>query len=304
MSQVLILKPMTVTDTVLESSTVPETDAAVWASGTTYAAGDLVQVLSTHSVYESQIAGNIGIDPTLNPDKWVRVRATNRWRCFDTSNSSKTTQASSISYVFAPGMSVPMVAALGLVNCTSIRVRLVDATYGTVYDNTLYPGPLPIQPDPWEWAFGEWMGGQTITLFTDMPSYPTAKLHVDLVGGPDLALGLLMFGAPRAWGDSRGVYSGVRVGRQIYSTRETNKYGDLTLVKRPSAKRSSFELRLSKSEVDPLLDFLDEIDADICLYVVSPSYESSIIVGIFQNADVLLERPTHSTLSLELLGTI
>lgn len=303
MSQVLILKPMTVTDTTIESSTVPETDEAVWSNVTPYTAGQMVQVLSTHSVYEAQV-DNTGVDPTLNPDKWVRVRATNRWRCFDTSNSSRTTQADAISYVFAPGMSVPMVAALNLVNCTSIQVRLVDPVYDEVYNKTLYPGPLPIQPDPWEWAFGEWSGGQTIALFTDMPSYPNAKLHVDLEGGDDLALGLLMFGAPRAWGDPRGVYSGVRVGRQIYSTREVNKYGDLTLVKRPSAKRSSFDLRLVKAEVDPLLNFLAEIDADICLYVVSQDYESLVIVGIFQNADLILERPTHSTLSLELLGTI
>lgn len=304
MSQFLILKALEVTDAMLYSSTVAETDYPAWAVGTTYAVGAMVQVLSTHSVYESQVAGNVGVDPTTNPDKWVRVRATNRWRCFDKSNSSRTTQASAISYVFAPGVAVPMVAALNLVNCTSIRVRLIDPTYGTVYDKTLYPGPLPIQPDPWEWAFGEWSGGQSITLWTDLPSFRTAKLHVDLVGGPALALGLLMFGAPRAWGDAGGVDGGVRVGRQIYSTREANKYGDLTLVKRPSAKRSSFELRLRKSEVDPLLDFLDEIDADICLYVVSRGYESLVIVGIFENADVVLDRPTFSALSIELLGTI
>lgn len=303
MSQVLILKPIVVTDTNLFSSTVAETEYGNWAAGTAYTAGQMVQVLSTHSVYEAQV-DSTGVDPTLNPYKWVRVRATNRWRCFDMSNSSRTSQASGISYVFAPGVAVPMVAALNLVNCTSIRVRLIDTTYGTVYDKYLFPGPLPIQPDPWEWAFGEWSGGQTLTLFTDLPSFPNAKLHVDLVGGPDLALGLLMFGSPRAWGDERGVLSGVRVGRQIYSTRETNKYGDLTLVKRPSAKRSSFDLLLSKTEVDPLLDFLDEIDADICLYVVSRDYESLVVVGIFQNADVILERPSHSTLSLELLGTI
>ena len=304
MSQFLILKAIEVTDAILFSSTVPEADYPNWAAGTTYAVGDMVQVLSTHSVYENQVASNVGYPPASNPDKWVRVRATNRWRCFDKSNSSRTTQASSISYVFAPGSAVTMVAALNFINCTSIRVRLIDATYGTVYDKTLYPGPLPVQPDLWEWAFGEWLGGQSVGLWTDLPSYPNANLHIDLVGNASLALGLLMFGTPRAWGDAGGVDGGVRVGRQIYSTREVNKYGDLTLVKRPSAKRSSFELRLSKSEIDPLLDFLDEIDADICLYVVSRDYESLVIVGIFENADVVLERPTFSSLSIELLGTI
>lgn len=304
MSQLTILKDMKVTDAVLESSTVPETEYPPWDGTTPWGVGAMVQVLSTHSVYESQVADNTGVDPVSNPDKWVRVRATNRWRCFDKSNSSRTEQASGIGYVFAPGMSVPMLAVLNLVNCTSIQARQIDPVFGVVFDRTIYPGPLPVQPDPWEWAFGEWIGGQTIALFADMPSFPSAKLHVDLVGGDDLALGRLMFGAPRYWGSKRGVMTGVRVGRQIYSARDVNKFGDLTLIKRPSAKRSSFSVKLSKSEVDPLLDFLDEIDADICLYVISTDYESLIIVGIFESADVLLERANFSKLSIEVKGSI
>ena len=42
-----LIKPVTVTDTVLVSSNVPENDYAEWAVGTTYDTGDRVIVLST-----------------------------------------------------------------------------------------------------------------------------------------------------------------------------------------------------------------------------------------------------------------
>lgn len=301
MSGFVIVNPQPVTDAVLTTSNVPETDAAAWAAGTTYALGALV--MYQHSVYESAAAGNVGNNPATVTTAWTRVRATNRWRCFDGTNSSRTTQANSISYTFAPGLSVALVCALNMVNCTSVRVWLDAPSYGVVYDKTLYPGPQPIMPDPWEWAFGEWAGGQTLTLFDDLPSFPTAALHVDFVGGPDLAVGALIFGQPRTWGVA-GVEAGAHIERKSYSRKEVNDYGDLQLVKRPSAKRASFELVVARAEVDPLQDFLDEIDATVCLFIGTTVFESTVIYGIHQDASVVLSSRDLATLSVEVLGVI
>lgn len=295
----LIMKPLAVTDAMLESSTVPEADAPLWIAGTTYAMGELVMLASTHSVYESAAAGNLGNNPAASPDKWVRVRATNRWRCLDRSNSARTAQAGGISYVFAPGIVVAMVSVMGLVNCNSLRVRLIDPVYGTVYDQTSYPGPLPVLSDPWEWAFGEWEQGKTMARFGGMPSYPNAKLHIDLVGGPDLALGHLLFGQPRTWGI--GVLAGLRLGRAMYSKLDVNKYGDMDLLQRPTARKPSFEVMLHQSELDSLMAFLDTIDAQVCLFVLSNRWESTTLVGVMQQADVRLDSYEHHTLNLELL---
>lgn len=43
---------------------------AAWASGTTYAQGDLVTA-SDDNVYTSLLAGNVGFDPTTNPGNWT-----------------------------------------------------------------------------------------------------------------------------------------------------------------------------------------------------------------------------------------
>ena len=67
---------------------LPEADEAVYNPATTYAAKALV--LWKHSVYESQGADNTGNQPDLKPDKWTRVRASNQWRLFDGTNTSRT----------------------------------------------------------------------------------------------------------------------------------------------------------------------------------------------------------------------
>lgn len=296
----MILRPQVVTDAILTACNVPETDAPVWAVGTTYAVGAIVMLLSTHSLYENQVAGNVGNSPDLNPTMWVRIRATNRWRAFDGSGSSRTAQASSISYTFLPGVSVPMLAALGLQECSTIRVYQTDPVYGTVYDRTISPSALPISADWWEWYFGDWKGGTSIAIFDSMPSFPNATLHVDLVGTAGMVVSNILFGSPRTWG--LGIGYGAKVGRQIYSRREVNNFGDIQLVKRPSAKRASFELMILASEVDAMQDAMDSIDSDVCLFIGTTMYESTVILGIFQTFDTLISYPTHSTVQIDLLG--
>lgn len=298
----LIMRPLAVTDASLVSSTVPEDDAPLWSADTVYPIGDLVMLLSTHAVYENSLADNQGKSPELHPDLWTRVRATNRWRCMDRNSSARTAQAGEMSYVFAPGTAVPMVAVVGLVNAASVRVRLIDPVYGTVFDQTQYPGPMPIAPDPWEWAFGEWSGGKTLAKVGGMPSFPTAALHVDLVGGPELAMSHLLYGQPRLWGE--GVSWGVRLGRAVYSKVEPSPYGDLELLKRPTARKPSFEVRLRREELDPLMDFLETIDAQICLFTITDIWECMTLVGVVQNADPLAAGLANIPLNIELLEVV
>ena len=48
----LLVRPMTVDDTALVSSTAPETAPAAWSSSTTYALGGLAAIATTHNGYD------------------------------------------------------------------------------------------------------------------------------------------------------------------------------------------------------------------------------------------------------------
>jgi hypothetical protein len=67
-----LIKPITVTDAKLASSSVPEAVVTEYAAGTTYAAGDIRGVTSgtAQDVYQSLQAGNIGHAPASSPAWW------------------------------------------------------------------------------------------------------------------------------------------------------------------------------------------------------------------------------------------
>lgn len=71
-SDFTLVKPITVTDAMLVSSSVPETVVAEYAAGTTYAAGAIrgVTTGTAQIVYESLQAGNLGHTPASSPLWW------------------------------------------------------------------------------------------------------------------------------------------------------------------------------------------------------------------------------------------
>jgi hypothetical protein len=74
------------------------------------------------------------------------------------------------------------------------------------------------------------------------------------------------------------------------------------LVKRPSAKESSQEVLILNSELDGVLEYLDSIDASICLFVAGRSHSANVVYGVFTSAGVLQSHRDHSLLQIEMLG--
>lgn len=221
-----IIKPFVMSDISLISSTVTETDYGDWAAGTTYALGDIKQVISpsynitisnsastglpalvtmtehgyedntmfklvttgtlpggllttmiyymvqvdlntfkisdkkngtpllttsagsgthsvvisSHKVYESLVAGNVGNVPHKSPNQWLDLGTTNRWKCFDGSMTSQTECKDSMSYVIqAKGR----VNSVGLMNIDAAEVvisaRVAGQAVGATTNATGYP---------------------------------------------------------------------------------------------------------------------------------------------------------------------
>ena len=302
MSTVLqVVKPMALTDAMLIATNVTEADYAAYAAGTTYALGARVIVVATHKIYESLQAANVGHDPTLAASAtwWIEVSPTNRWKAFDGSNSSQTVKATSITYQIRPGKAITAVSLLNLTGATSVRIRLVDATYGTVYDKTTSLSTLPSTPSWWSWTFGARVA-PTLSVATDLPSIPTADLYIDLAGTTDLAVGVIAFGQARSIG--MGVQHGARLGIQDYSRKETNDYGDTVLVQRAYAKTANFDMFLERAEVDRTSSYLVSLRATPCLWIGSAQYEATVIYGFYKDFAVTISYPTVSDCSLQIEG--
>jgi hypothetical protein len=307
-----IVTPLTVTDSILNVSgsppatNVPENDYLVWSSGTTYSEGDRVILTSTHKVYESLLSGNVGNDPTVisSPVYWIEVGPTNRWAAFDTSVSTQTVQANNITYSLIPGRAVNSIAALNITNGTEINITMYSPSAGSpgiVYQKNIDLTPYPLIADWYSWFFGvRKVPSQDIQL--DLPSYTDGEITFELLGGSDLALGVLLLGQQLSFG--RGIKYNARVGIQDYSRKETNEFGDTILVQRAFAKRANFELFIDKAETDILQTVLSDIRATPVLWIGSNEYESTTLFGFYKNFDILISYPDYSDCELQIEGLI
>ncbi len=299
MGKLTVIEPLPVTEAILTSTNVPETDYGAWAAGTTYALGARVIRTATHLVYQSLVNGNVGNTPESAPDKWGEVGATNRWSMFDGSVSRSTAQPGTISVTLHPGIACNALAAINIVGCTSIRVRVQDATYGTLYDKTTDMLAVLELPDWWSWFFGR-RRARTLFVARNIPHLPSADIIVDFTGGADLAVGVLLIGVAREMGFS--VRQGVKLGISDYSRKKTSDYGDVFLKQGAFAKKADFEVMIARAEVDPTCSLLAALRATPALWIASESYESTVIYGFYKDFTVLIPYRSHSVCTLAIEG--
>lgn len=292
-----VVKPIEITPAMVIATNVPETDYAAWVVGATYATGD--RRIKDHKVWESLVDSNLGNDPATSPSKWKEVGATNRYKAFDKSVSSQTAQASSITYQLRLGAAASTLAALNLKGATSIRVYVVDPDYGDVYDRTINLTRTPVAVGWWNWFFGD-RRAPTQALFTDLKGLPQADIFIEITGGSDLAVGVLLVGQLRSY--TMGVRMGAKVGIQDYSRKDRNEYGDVMVVERAFAKRANFSMLLVAAEVDAIQMFLSDVRATPCLWIGSSRYESTTVYGFYKSFDIVISYFDYSDCDLELEG--
>lgn len=292
-----VVKPIVVTAAMILNSNLTETDYPTYAAGTTYAIAD--RVIYDHIIYESVQATNLGKQPDLNPTWWKSVSATNKFKAFDSANSTQTTNPNSIYYKIKPNISVTSISTLNLKGATSVQIKVTDATYGVLYDNETDLTPLQQTADWWTWTFGV-RKVSAISIGLNIPSTPAAEIEITITGTSELAVGVILLGQEYEVG--LGVKYGARVGVQDYSRKEKNEYGETVLVQRAFAKRANFDMELERGEVDAFYNFLADTRTTPCLWIGTELYECTIIYGFYKEFEILIPYPNHCDCSLELEG--
>lgn len=290
-----IVRPLTVTPAMLQTD-VPEDDHAAWASGTAYAAD--VRVIDDHKVWQSLQADNTGKQPADNPLWWVEVGPTNRWKAFDLSNSTQTTQDEALFFEITPGTAINALALLNIKGVYSARIRVTDPLYGVVYDKTSAVTTFPSQANWYTWHFGIRLE-QDRLLSMNLPSYPDATIRVDLTGGA-IAVGVLLVGKQVVLGDA--VLRPMTVGFRDYSRKETNQWGDTILQKRAFAETQSLEIILPNSQVGTTKSVLSDLRATPTLWVPTEKIAGVSLYGWLSNFSTLIEYAHHSICRIELEG--
>jgi hypothetical protein len=220
---------------------------------------------------------------------WIEVSPTNKFKLFDNSNTTRTAKATSFYYEVLPGVAFDAVYLGGIIGATSARVRIYEAAAPSVaiYDQTTSFTTINTR------------GGGAQAVHASVPGSATAFVRIDMAGGADLAVGVLLIGDGNTFG--LNVLVGARASLRDYSRKETNEFGEFTeLVERAYARKLNCTLHLERNEVDSLFDFLTGIRATAALFIVFSPLTCTVIWGFYKNFDITIAYDKYNECALEL----
>lgn len=292
------ITPVEITDAMLVSSSVPETDHPAWNAATSYATGDRVIRATTHSVYQRLAPGGVTAGaPESDPTNWVRVGPTNRWAMFDKGVGTVSQAASTVSFTIAPGR-VRALALLDL-NASTVTVTMVNAGT-TVFSRTVSLGSDYGVIDWFSYFFGDIVTKRTLVI-TDLPPYSAGQITVQVNGGAQTQLGTVVVGSLFDLGIT---LHGLKLGVLDYSSKQTDAFGVTTVAQRPFAKRMDALVVMKSWEVDEAARRLQLIRATPVVWIGGERFDQSIVYGFLKDWAVDIAYAETSNLSLTIEGLI
>ena len=151
----LVTDPLKIGPAQLVSTNVVDDALPPWNPATTYALA--ARVIKNNAIWESAQSNNTGNDPeTAGASLWLYVSPTNTWRAFDNSHNTHTSRKGGFYFELKLGFAISAVHITDMVDCNTVRVRLIDPVAGTVYDTgQLAVGSVITRASWWEWLFGQ-----------------------------------------------------------------------------------------------------------------------------------------------------
>ena len=174
----------------------------------------------------------------------------------------------------------------------------VTSTTQTVYERT-----YSLQQDDaitsWYAYFTEEIVYQTDLVLTDLPLYTNPVVRVVITGIDTVSCGSMVLGQTRELGAA--VY-GAQAGIIDYSKKETDDFGNYTIVERAFAKRNTFKLVVANTEIDSLYTMLAAYRVTPAVWIGADDYACTWIFGFYRSFGVEIAQIEKSYLTLEIEG--
>ena len=294
-----LIRPVVVTDTVFTSSTIAETDFAAYSSGTTYALGDQVINTTTHRIYKSLQAANVGHDPTLAASStwWSVVSSTNKWKMFDTSTGTQTSTTTSFTVVLTPAAIVNTIAFLNVV-AANVVITMTDPIDGVVFTTTYYTAQGTLTGS-WDSYLFDYVKAKANFYIAGLPSYANATLTVQFNNTGTVACGVMSFGRAIVLGDTQ---LGSHFGIIDYSIKTADASGGYTITQGNYSKKASFNVWVDNGILDTVTQLLTDFRAAPATWIGTSTYQGTFIYGFLRDWSVNLSSPTVSMLDITIEG--
>lgn len=272
-----VLKPVSIIDAMLISSTAPETDYTAWSAATTYALAQRCISVTTHRIYESAQGGNLNRDPTNINNRvgtttlwWIDAGPTNKWAMFDSVVSTQTIIASPLTVVLRPRFFNSLY--LGGLDAENVAITIKDAPLGTVIYS--YSGALEnsLPGDYYEYLFSPF-NPQADLLLSGLPPYNNAEITITLTkASGNVKCGIAALGDLFPLGTAE---FGIKAKPKTYSYIKLNDYGDQEIKRRASAKDMSLTATCLLAEANGIIDVVTSLLDVPCVWAANDIAEYS-----------------------------
>ncbi|UWQ29919.1 hypothetical protein [Leisingera sp. M523] len=266
-----IISPMPVTDAELVDSNIPEDDYPAWDAGATYAVEDMVISATTHRIYESMQAGNLGKDPTTDDGTWwLDLRATDKWSAFDNRRSNKASRVDEITYSIVPTRDCDAISLFGL-TAGSVRIEVFDGAV-SIYDETFVMADTGHVVSAYTYFFGGIVYSRQ-KLLNGFPGYIGHRIDITISApGATAEVGHIVLGRNHLIG---GVMDGAEVSHVSHSRKDFDQFGDEVLIKRGSTRKLTVPLRVPTIQAPRVMDIIAEVDGLVTAFYGTVDAQSS-----------------------------
>ena len=306
MSTLSVVIPKALTSSQLISSSVPENDYPAWASGTTYAKDAFVISATTHRVYQSMQASNLGKDPTDVKNRsgstvyWLDIGPTNRWAMLDSEVSTATQAETFMTVILRPGIFNTMFWA-GL-DADTLAVTVRASPGGETVLDGVYPleGSTPGDYDEYFWDPFKPLSD---FLLSGIEQYGDAEVTFTLSkGSGTVKCGMLLIGDRRDIGKT---LAGVKVKPRTYSFIKTDEFGATKIVRRKATTDMSLSAFIPPAEAEQSVRIIQDALDVVALWIGSelPQYGTLRVIGL-GSGEVTYLSPSQCQLSLDVQGVI
>lgn len=286
-----IIRPMTLGENMITSN-VPIDDAPLWVSTSAYSLGETV----VHRLrkWEALTAVTAGVEPGAEPltadglAKWLDLGAVNRWKMFDEKVGTATERDTDVTISIQPGQVVTALAGLNLTGL-SLTVAMNDPTEGLVYQNDIWLTDVGVSN--WYEYFFKPFGYTTDVTLTDLPSYANATTTVTVNSADVAKIGVLSVGTQEAIGTA--LY-GTSIGIIDYSRKETDAFGNSSVVERPFSKRAEYDIEIDTKQVSRVQRLLASVRAKPVVWIGEQSMEATVVYGFFKDFSISISGPVVS----------
>lgn len=295
----IVIPPLTITDSILYSSTVTETDsndlgASAWSSGSGYSVGAYVYRPTTHKIYQcvstvtAASAASLAL-PEVNVyatvPNWTEVRPTNKFAMFDLLRNTRTVATSTITVVLKPVQRVDAIAILDLVNVSHVYINV---SYNAGASNvTLIDADITTDN----------------VVKINVPPYYNTTITITLTGTGTIECGVCAVGIAENIGIlQRGAGSDFT----SFSRVDRDTYGNASMVQKRSIPTIRVTTFLDAKQVNRVAALRDSVNALPVIWcglddqTTADYYDTLLIVGFYKGFSIALDNHLAATVSLEL----